>query len=134
MDTFKERAGQYLREAPGGLNLEKIAVYSALAFGFYVIYKSWRIGAAVGSALNSAGSAAGRGLYDLFHPNAGQRATSVSFVVWFPNEKTFHAVDSLDVSDRGVFSRNGIRYQMVSLKTPKPAPGGRTINKMAIRL
>jgi hypothetical protein len=135
------RAGAYLRAGPGGVNVEKIVFYGALLLGGYVVYRTVtavsRTASTIKAGTDAVGSAIGRGLYDLFHPNANERATSTMFGVWFPPSGgfpgAFHAVDSLDVDSSGMFKREGIKYQMLILKTPQKAPDGRAIHKVAIR-
>lgn len=132
MSTFQQRAGGYLRDA-GGVNLEKIGVYIALGVGLFLVWKIYSAAKGAKDALNDAGGAIGRGLYDLFHPSAGERLTSPVYAVWYPPQSKFFSVDSADVSDDGTFTKSGVKYRIVIPRgTPQKAPNGITISKVAI--
>lgn len=135
MSTLRSRAGGYLRDA-GGVNLEKIAVYAALGFGLFLLYKAFRVGQAVTGAIAGAtrtvGSAIGTGLYDVFHKSEKDILTAPSYVIWFPNEGKFGAVDSRGISNAGEFTRNGVKHRILAPKSPTLAPDGRVIQKIGL--
>jgi hypothetical protein len=126
MSTLRERAGGYLREAPGGVNLEKFAVYAALAFALYSVYKVYRGTKAVTDALHNAGSAAGSAIFDWFHPD--QVGETIFYTVQFPDGSK-HAIASRAVGSDGGFLFNNVRYR---IRVDKSIVSG--INKFAVRV
>lgn len=157
MKRYRERVSGYLREGPGGVNLEKWGLYASLAGGAYLLWQLYQTitnpnkGTAfegtgvVGTAANvmnqvsgglpeKIGRALGGGLYSLFNPGSADRAISPTFMVYFPSENALHAIPSNQVSNGGVFSYGSQRYRIVILKTVQTMPNGVRFSKVAMPL
>jgi hypothetical protein len=84
-------------------------------------------------ALNTAGGAIGRTVYDWFHPN--QIGESVFYIVRFP-DGFFHSVPSLSVDGQGVFKHkiDGKAYRIAVSPTAFVNPNNplHTTNKQAV--
>lgn len=119
------RASGYLREGPGGVNLEKILFYAALLGGAYLAWKTWKLKQALAVPLNAAGSAIGGKLADWFIPTPGE---STFYNVEFP-DKSRRAVPASSVSTDGRFLMNNVLYR---LAVDKSIVSG--VNKFAVKL
>ncbi len=134
---YASRAGKYLRSGPGGVNLEQWLTYGLLGAGLFLAFKVLRFGSQAKDTFfavtDAAGGAIGRGLYDLFHPSEAEQITSTDYSVYFPAEKKFHAVNSLNVDRSGQFMRSGVVYQIVVPKSKMIAQDGtgRQVYKVA---
>lgn len=124
---YASRAGGYLREGVGGVNIERVLTLLALAGGLYVGWKVLMGIRAVGNFASDAGTAAkavtdaiggaiGRGLYTLFHPNDPEYSGVSGYIVYFPDEKVFKYIGKEVVDKQGGFQIGGKFYDMVKLK------------------
>jgi len=79
----------------------------------YAIAKVTGAAGATGRALSSVGSAIGSGLYEFFHPNAA--GESLYYTATFPDGSR-HAIPSSAVNSSGIFTRESVRYQLLTDK------------------
>ena len=101
---YAHRAGGYLREAPGGVNLEKVATYAALALAVYVVWKIYRAGKAVTKAAGAAAEAAGEKVANVLEwIRPFDIGDMLYFAVKFPDGST-HSVGSRQVDSNGYFT------------------------------
>lgn len=101
---YASRAGGYLREGPGGVNLEKVATYALLALGLYIGYKVYKGARAVGDAVGTAREYASAGVtnaIEWFFPlDIGEMTY---YAVQFPDGNR-HAVGSRAIDSKGYFT------------------------------
>lgn len=65
----------------------------------------------LGGAPQAVGESIGSGLFSLFNPSADSLASSVTYIVKFPDGAK-HAVDSSNVDGSGQFTYAGLRFQL----------------------
>ncbi len=104
MDTFQSRAGAYLREGPGGVNLEKIAVYAGLAVIAYMAWKAYRIGDKVADTVaagyDKARTSTGNVIEWFFPLDVGEMTY---YTIRFPDGKN-HAIGARGIAPDGSFT------------------------------
>lgn len=118
------RAGGYLREGPGGVNLEKIIFYGLLAAGAYVAYKAWKAAGAIGSGVNAATKAAADAYVNVTHPGV-KLADGITYTL--PNGTKIPA-SKTTAAGGGKFYYSGGIYLPVAASPP--GSGNYTVKKV----
>jgi hypothetical protein len=123
MSSFRQRAGGYMRDA-GGVNLEKVLVYGALAFGAFTAWRVYRAARdaadAARNAAAAAGGAIGGKLADWFQKAPGDVKL---YAVRLPEAGTVTGnvgINAASISTDGVFVYKGQRYRIRVDKSQVP--------------
>lgn len=112
--SVASRAGGYLRSGPGGVNLEKVFVYVAIAAGGYVLYKILQGLRGIGEGYDKAADAAANAYVDATHPGV-KLAGDIVFIL--PNGARITAKQVTPAAG-GTFIYAGQKYRLVAATPP----------------